>query len=326
MKLENRIKHELIRLLLQNRSHFLSGEEMSKQIGCSRMAIWKHIEELRKAGYEIEAKPRSGYRLQVNPDRVSAAEVSAYLTTKRLGQHITYLDTTTSTQTVAHEWAKEGAPEGAIVIADNQTAGRGRLGRNWFSPKSAGIWFSLILRPQIDLQAATQLTLLMSVAVRQAIQKATGLSPHIKWPNDLLINEKKICGILTELRGEQDQIHYVVVGMGMNVNTPYTMFPSELQNQASSLAIETGHQMDRAPLIATLLAEIEALYDEYLTDGFLPIKLKWEAGAGMLGERITARTAKNTVSGIATGLSSEGALLIQCDEKTIPIYSAEIEV
>jgi len=312
-------------MFMEKQGQTLSGEEISRRLGCSRAAVWKHIEELRQEGYEIEARPRSGYRLVHRPDRVAPEEIAVHLTTETLGREIRYLPSTPSTQLIAHQWARDGATEGALVVADEQVSGRGRMGRNWHSPPKSGIWMSLILRPTIPLAHAPHLTLLASVAVHEAIQQATGLPISIKWPNDLLIGGRKVCGILTELRGEQDQIHYVIMGIGINVNGRESDFPPELKPIATSLAREKGEPIHRASLIAGILKELESYYHLYLREGFGPIRAKWEQKAGMLGQMIVARTAQGTVTGVAQSLNEQGALLLETDQGVVPVYSAEID-
>ncbi len=324
--MEHFIRNKIVKLLIENSTGYLSGEEMSRQVGCSRAAVWKHIEELRQAGYEIEARPRHGYRLKYRPDRIAPEEIHPHLQTKRFGQEIDYVYSTPSTQIIAHKLAKEGAPEGTIVVAEEQIKGRGRMGKVWYSPPQTGIWMSLILRPSIPLVNASHLTLLASVGVREALQKETGLNVQIKWPNDLLIGRKKVCGILTELRGEHDQIHYVIIGLGMNVNVNKSDFPMELREIGTSLAIETGRTIHRASLLATILEELEQTYFTYLQEGFTTIRERWEQGAGMLGEIITARTAQGPVTGVAERVNEQGALLIQTSAGTVPVYSAEIDL
>jgi BirA family biotin operon repressor/biotin-[acetyl-CoA-carboxylase] ligase len=319
------IRNELLAVLIQNRDRFLSGEEISRRVGCSRAAIWKHIEELRQEGYEIEARPRSGYRLKYRPDRIAPEEVIPHLQTRVFGRHIRYEFSTASTQILAHGWAREGAPEGAIVIAEEQLQGRGRMGRSWHSPPRTGIWMSLILRPPIPIMHASHLTLLASVGVWEGIRRVTGLPIQIKWPNDLLVQGKKVCGILTELRGEHDQIHYVILGIGMNVNTQAEHFPPELRKIATSLAIELGKPIHRAILLAAMLEELEKAYDRYLREGFSPIRERWEQVSGILGKTITARTPQGKIHGIAEHLNEQGALLIRTQQGIVPVFSAEIE-
>lgn len=323
--MEHSIKNEIVRLFIENPSEYLSGEEISRLAGCSRAAIWKHIEELRKQGYEIEAKPRHGYRLKYRPDRIAPEEIYPHLEAEQFGCQIRYVESTPSTQNIAHQWAKVGAPEGAVVIAEEQVQGRGRMGKAWHSPPRTGIWMSLILRPPISLAEASQLTLLASVGIQEALAKVTRLSVKIKWPNDILVQGKKVCGILTEIRGEHDQIHYVIMGIGMNVNTEAKDFPEELKNVGTSLAIETGRKVHRASLVATLLEELERTYFQYLQEGFSPIRKKWEKKAGMLGHVVTARSMQNTVTGLAEHINEQGALLIRTSSGIVPVYSAEIE-
>lgn len=324
--MEHFIRNEIVKLLIENRSGYVSGEEMSRQVGCSRAAIWKHIEELRQAGYEIEARPRHGYRLKYRPDRIAPEEIHPHLQTERFGKEIDYVYSTPSTQIIAHKRAKDGAPEGTVVVAEEQVEGRGRMGKVWYSPPQTGIWMSLILRPPIPLVDASHLTLLASVGIREAIQKETGLNVQIKWPNDLLVNNKKVCGILTELRGEHDQIHYVIIGIGMNVNVNETEFPAELRDIGTSLAIETGRFIHRASLLATILKELEQTYFIYLQEGFPTIREKWVQGAGMLGEIITARTAQGSITGVAERINEQGALLVRTSSGIVPVYSAEIDL
>ena len=235
-------REQLLTLLLKRKDEFLSGEKISDALQVSRAAVWKHIEALRQEGYQIEARPKRGYRLIYRPDRLAPEEVAPLLTTRRFGREIHYERTVPSTQPLAHQWAREGAGEGALVLAEEQTAGRGRLGHSWYAPAKSGIWMSLILRPPIPLVHASQLTLVASIGVARALSDTTGLSLSIKWPNDLLIGDKKVCGILTELRGEQDRVDYIVLGIGINVNIVTDQWPEELRERATSLAIASGRK------------------------------------------------------------------------------------
>ncbi|SDY98281.1 biotin--[acetyl-CoA-carboxylase] ligase [Thermoactinomyces sp. DSM 45892] len=320
------IRDEILAVLLDRQPHYLSGEELSHQVGVSRAAIWKHMEELRAGGYEIEAKPRSGYRLVYRPDRVAPEEIYPHLQTNRFGREIQYQNQTPSTQLIAHQWAKEGAQEGAIVVAEEQIDGKGRLGRVWHSPPRTGVWMSLILRPPIALQNAYHLTILTSVGIKRGIERVTGLDIQIKWPNDLLIDGKKVCGVLTEIRGEQDRIHYAIIGIGMNVNTKKQDFPKEILDIATSLSIELGGDIHRATLIAAVLEELEECYERYLQEGFQVIQQEWERGAYKMDQLITVRTPQGNHTGILKGLYDTGALKLQVDQGTIAVYSAEIDI
>jgi BirA family transcriptional regulator, biotin operon repressor / biotin---[acetyl-CoA-carboxylase] ligase len=321
------MKEALLHMLSVNEGEFVSGQEISDKLNCSRTAIWKHISELRKNGYAIEAVQKRGYRLLSSPDLVTAEEVSLYTGKGLFGKKITYVKSVNSTQEIAHNLARDGAIEGSIVLADEQTGGRGRLGRPWQSPAGTGIWMSLILRPEIPLQKAPQLTLLIAVAASKAIEKVTGLEAAIKWPNDLLINGKKTAGILTELQAEADSIHSVIVGIGMNVNQESKDFSEEIAQIATSLAIEGGQTYKRAEIIGALLQEIETLYHQYLQKGFGVVKLLWESRAFSLGKRITARSVSGSITGYAKGITDEGVLLLEDDTgKVHSIYSADIEI
>jgi BirA family biotin operon repressor/biotin-[acetyl-CoA-carboxylase] ligase len=306
---------------------FLSGQKISELIGCSRTAVWKHIEDLRKEGYELEAVRRLGYRITKKPDKISSNEIQLGLKTKMMGRHIHFEQTVTSTQKIAKSLATESCPEGTIVVADEQTNGRGRMARTWYSPSGTGIWMSMIIRPNIPVNLTPQLTLLTAVAIVQAIEEVTPLKPTIKWPNDIMIHGKKIVGILTELQAEADQVHSVIIGTGINVNQKVEHFPDELQNIATSIHIETGTTWERAQLIQMILLKFEGLYELYLSQGFKPIKLLWEGYAISLNKIIIARTLKGTVEGKAIGINDDGVLLIETADRSIEhIYSADIEI
>lgn len=306
---------------------YLSGQTLAETIGCSRTAIWKHIEELRKEGFELEAIRNKGYRIIKTPESVSADEIRLGLKTKFLGQYIHYEDVVDSTQKIAYRLAYEQALEGTVVIAEEQKLGRGRMDRKWYSPRYTGVWMSIILRPKIPLSKAPQLTLIAAVAVVQAIEELTDLSPQIKWPNDILINGKKMTGILTELQAEADQINSVIIGMGINVNQKQEDFQVDLQEIATSLAIEQGTTISRAAIIRAVLTHLERLYLLYLDKGFYPIKLLWEGYAISIGKDIKARTLTNVIEGKALGITDDGVLKIMDNRGEIHfIYSADIEL
>jgi BirA family biotin operon repressor/biotin-[acetyl-CoA-carboxylase] ligase len=306
---------------------YVSGQKISDMLGCSRTAVWKHIEDLRKEGYELEAVRKKGYRIVQKPNKVSENELRLGLHTTRIGQSIHYEETVESTQKIAHRLAQDGVPEGTVVVAEEQTAGRGRLDRAWYSPKHTGVWMSLILRPSLPPQRAPQLTLMTAVAVVQAIQEVTGLSPDIKWPNDILINGKKAVGILTEMQADADRIHSVIIGIGINVNQQKEHFAPAIQEIATSLKLESGEDVNRALLMQTIFLKLEKLYDEYLTKGFQLIKLLWEAHAISIGKHVVARTLTGTIEGLAKGIADDGVLLLEDVNGHIHhIHSADIEL
>ena len=320
------MKEQILRLLKQSNGQYISGQALSEMLSVSRTAIWKHINQLKDEGYIIESVTKSGYRLLSSPDLINPDELLSELKGKRIGKEIRRHDSVPSTQKIAHEWAKEGAVEGSIVVAEQQTEGRGRLGRSWHSPFGTGIWCSLILRPNIALPEAPQLTLLAAVAITRAIKKLLDVDISIKWPNDLLSDGKKFCGILTELNAEADQIHYIVIGFGINVNVEIENFPEQLRDIATSLTIQTGEHISRVRLLAEILNEFELLYDLYLKDGFRPIKLLWETYALSIGQKITARTLQGDIVGVAKGIDDFGVLILEAEDGSIKkVYSADIK-
>lgn len=321
------IRSRLLKMFTEIEGDFLSGQKISEELGCSRTAVWKHIEDLRQEGYELEAVRRKGYRIKTIPDKISHNEISLGLKTETLGRKIHFEDAVTSTQKIAHQLAYDGVPEGTLVVAEEQTSGRGRLSRAWYSPKYTGVWMSLILRPNLPPAKAPQLTLLTAVAITQAIEELTGLRPDIKWPNDILINKKKTVGILTEMQAEADKINSVIIGMGINVNQSLEQFPKELHSIATSLSIELGEKVNRAELIQTILMKFENLYQKYLQHGFYPIKLLWESYAISIGKRIIARTITGTLEGKAKGITEDGVLMLEDDQEVVHyIHSADIQI
>ncbi|MFY4776006.1 biotin--[acetyl-CoA-carboxylase] ligase [Metabacillus sp. RGM 3146] len=324
---QSKVRLELLQAFSEAEGDYVSGQKMSDILGCSRTAVWKHIEDLRSEGYELEAVRKLGYKIIKVPDKISSNEIQLGLKTNKLGRNIHYEEVVGSTQKIAHTLASSGAEEGTIVVADQQTEGRGRLSRVWFSPKAKGIWMSTILKPEIPLNKTPQLTLLAAVAIVQAIEEVTDLSPDIKWPNDILLNGKKVVGILTELQAEADRVHSVIIGTGLNINHKLTDFPEELHSIATSLFLESGKEFDRAKLIQAILLKMENLYGQYINHGFKPIKLLWESYAISLNKDITARTLQGSLKGKAIGIDDEGVLLLQTEQGKIEkIYSADIEI
>lgn len=322
--MQSSVKHKLLDVFSRADGDFVSGQALADHIGCSRTAVWKHIESLRQEGFVLEAVRNKGYRITAKPDKVSENELLIGLTTKRLGKQIVFKESVESTQKEAHKIAEE-AVEGTLVIAEEQKAGRGRLTRVFHSPKHTGIWMSLILKPDLALYKAPQFTLIAAVAVAEAIRDTAGVTPEIKWPNDLLINGKKITGILTELQADSDRIHSIIIGIGVNVNQQ--SFPEELSGIATSLAIEKGETVPRAQLVQAILKNLERYYEEYMENGFAAIKVKWESLAVSIGRHITARTANGSIRGKALGITDEGVLKLEDEHGVIhSIYSADIEL
>jgi BirA family biotin operon repressor/biotin-[acetyl-CoA-carboxylase] ligase len=324
---QSEIRKKLLDAFTNADDSYLSGQHLAEVIGCSRTAVWKHIEELRKEGFELEAVRKKGYRIVKTPEKITADEIRLGLTTEFIGRNLHYEESVESTQRIAHQLAAEDVPEGTVILAEEQIAGKGRMNRKWHSPKYTGVWMSLILRPNIPLTKAPQLTLLTAVAVVQAMEEVTGLTPEIKWPNDILINGKKVTGILTELQAEADRIHSIIIGIGINVNQKKADFPIELQEMASSLFIEKGEKISRAALIRSIFKHFEKLYMLYLEKGFFPIKLLWEGYAVSIGKILKARTLTKVIEGKALGITDEGVLELEDNTGMIHhIYSADIEI
>ena len=297
---------------------FVSGEELSRMAGVSRAAIWKEIEKLRGEGYKILAQPHSGYQLVSVPDRLTAQELSWNLQTARIGRRIHCYDATDSTMDVAQRLAAAGEPEGSVVVAEAQGKGRGRMGRTWISPKGKGIYLSVILRPQLQLAEIPKITLVAAVAAARAVEGTTGLKPEIKWPNDLLIGGKKIAGILTELNAELNRVNTVVVGIGLNVNTPADKLPAH----GTSLARELGEKVNRLELARALLTQLDKTYTQFLKQGMDPVLEAWRGFAGFLGRRVRVVVEGRTLDGQAVDVDPSGALLVRTDTGLVESVSA----
>jgi BirA family biotin operon repressor/biotin-[acetyl-CoA-carboxylase] ligase len=318
-------KDSLLSLLEAESGQYVSGEEISRKMNVSRTAIWKQVQKLEADGYVIEAVPRLGYRLTGKPSRLSVHELLPKLNTKQFGRNLRLLDSVPSTQDELRQLAEEGALEGTLVIAEQQTNGRGRMGRSWVSPAGKGIWMSLLLRPPVSLQLTPQLTLLTAVALSRAISRIVPVTIGIKWPNDLLVGGKKISGILLESAAEDERLRYVVVGMGISVNLDSTDYPEELLVKAASLKMLSGNAVNRSDLIAAILEEFERLYELYLEQGFATIRALWEAHAVTLNNQTLLHTPQGSIQGVPRGLDEMGGLLVEMEDGSYrTIYSAEV--
>lgn len=294
---------------LKKKHDYVSGEEISSHLNITRQALWKHIQELRDSGYDIVAVPHLGYKLISSPDRLTSYEVSHGLNTKLIGKKNHYFDTVSSTNDTALQLAMEGSPEGAVVIAESQTKGKGRLGRSWFSPKYKGIYISLILRPKILPNQAALLTLMCAVSICEAIKEKTDLTSQIKWPNDILIHHKKVGGILTELNAETDLSRFLVVGMGLNVNND----KKSIVSGATSLKEQKRQDINRLELLQEVLRKIEANYLAFQgNDGEFVIK-KWREWNITIGKRIRVICQNQHIEGQAIDIDNDGGLLIRND-------------
>ncbi len=305
--------HDRIIQFLKEANGHVSGEEMSETLKISRAAVWKYIDHLRKDGYDITAVPHLGYRLVSVPDKLLPHEIQFGLNTRTFGKNIVAFNTVGSTMDEAFGLGMEGAPEGTVVCAETQHKGRGRLGRVWSSPKAKGIYCSLILRPQLPPGQLSRLTLTAAVALAEALRDAAGIEPAIKWPNDILVGGKKLAGILTELRAETDQVKFVVVGMGVNVNTS----ASQLVDGAASLRTETGRIFNRVIVLQHILRSFETWY-AVLGRGRFDLVIKaWKTRSATLKKRVRVTGPGGMVEGLAVDLDTDGALLVRQDSGVI---------
>ena len=298
---------------LKKKQEYFSGDQISQRLGISRQALWKHIQELKERGYEIEAVPHLGYKLLASADRLYEFEVSRDLNTRFTGRKIYYFDTITSTMDEGVRLGLKQAPEGTVVLAESQTKGRGRLGRIWFSPKYKGIYFSLILRPKILPANAPLLTLLTAVSICEAIKDVTGLLLQIKWPNDIFLANKKLGGILTELNAETDKINFLVIGIGLNVNND----KKALISGATSLKEHKKEDISRVSLLQSILRKLETNYVILQLKGGSPIIEKWRDYSYTLGKRVKVYCQKEHIEGEAVDIDIDGGLLVRKDSGVV---------
>lgn len=321
------MKEEILHLLKNSGREFLSGEDISKEFGVTRAAIWKYINSLREEGYTIESVSRKGYRIVESPDTLTEEEVDEYLHTKYMGRNIVHFETIDSTNTKAKELAAEGQPGGTVIISEEQTQGKGRLGRNWTSPKNKGIWMSIILRPDIDPIKVCMVTQVAAAAVVKAIEEI-GIEGYIKWPNDIVVQGKKVCGILTEMSGELDKVNYVILGIGINVNLEKRNFSGELKDIATSLKIEKGKSINRKDLVAKILNNFENLYESFVKQGDIEKSLDiCRERSILLGKKIQIILRNEVIKAKAITIDEEGRLVVRGqDGKEEKIISGEVSI
>jgi len=290
----------------------ITSAMLAAKTGASSSAVTKRITELCKLGYDIEATPHLGYQLLSAPDVLHADDLVSRLAPDRvIGRDIQVFQQTSYTNDVVEKLARDGVGEGAVVFAESQTAGRGRLGRKWISPAEQGLWFSVLLRPSMPPALATQLTITAATAVARAIRGETGLTPQIKWPNDILVQNKKVVGILTELNAEVDRVRYVVIGIGVDVNVE--SFPADVATIATSLAEAAGKHFIRAEIAAAILKELDADYARVTRGGFPALAEEWERQCVTIGRRVQIHVGERVVTGRAESLDADGALLLRTD-------------
>ena len=303
---------EILRLLKETAGGYLSSARLSAQLGISRAAIWKQIVVLREQGYAINATPSKGYRLSAGPDRLFSEEIQDGLKTAIVGSEIVYFAETDSTNHRAALLAEGGARDGTVIVAEAQSAGKGRLGRRWTSPAGVNLYLSIILRPAIAPRAAPLLTFLSSLATARTIELETGLRPTVKWPNDVLLGGCKVAGLLNEMNAETERVNYVILGIGVNLNMTQEQFPDDLRYPATSLALALQHPVDRVRFCRRLLSEIDSLYRNYPA-GQDTILAGWLAYFDLQGKKVTVEEPSRSIVGTVTGIAADGALLLSLE-------------
>lgn len=319
------MKEEILRLL-RSADGYISGQELCNRFGVSRTAVWKAINQLKEAGYEIEAQQNKGYRLMTAPDLMTEAEIKSLMHTEWVAKEVLYFDTIDSTNTKAQELAEKGYPSGTLVVADKQESGKGRRGRSWVSPSGTGIFMTLMIKPDINPNNASMLTLVAALAVAKAITSVTGEKALIKWPNDIVVNGKKVCGILTEMNAQFDYINHIVVGIGINVHNE--SFPEEISQMASSLMIEAGgKRFHRAQIIAETMSYFEQYYDTFLkTQDLSALVREYDELLVNRNKSVRVLDPKEPFDGKAMGITPKGELIVDTWESRKLVSSGEVSV
>lgn len=319
------LKSDVLKMLKES-DGFVSGQLICDRLNVSRTAVWKIIKKLRSEGYNIEAVQNRGYLLNGQADILNEEELKSVLDCEWIGSSLYYYPKTDSTNSRIKKLAEEGEVHGTLAVADMQEAGKGRRGRGWFSPSGTGIWMSLLLRPRFEPECASMLTLVAAMAVAAAVKDASGLDAGIKWPNDIVVNGKKVCGILTEMSVEADYINYIVCGIGINVN--HTEFPEEISSTATSLAIEKGRPLNRAEIIAGVWRNFEKYYAKFLeTEDMSGLMEEYNAVLVNRNSEVRVLDPKGEWCGRALGIDSKGELMVEKEDGSImEVFSGEVSV
>ena len=322
------MRKTIVEMLKNSGSNFISGESIAGTLGISRTAVWKHIQKLRDSGYQIISRERHGYRLKDAPDLLLPSEIQIALDTQTIGRDMHYYPSVDSTNRVAKALAYHGAQDGTIVVAEEQTGGKGRLERNFFSPRGKGIWFSVVLRPNFSPHEAPKFTLMAAVAVAEAMARFN-LQAQIKWPNDILFDGRKLVGILTEMSGEIGKIAYIVIGVGINVNINRDEFPEDLRPVAASLSEMSGETISRVELFRAVLEEFDKLYAIVNSSGFDKVIELWRNYNVTLGKNVRVIAAVDggeSFTGKAVDLDSSGALVVETSDGLRTVYAGDVSI
>ncbi|NLZ48373.1 MAG: biotin--[acetyl-CoA-carboxylase] ligase [Clostridiales bacterium] len=318
------MKDKILNLLSED--EYISGESISASLGISRAAVWKYINALKLEGYKIESSTKKGYLLLNRPDILSSAEIQPLLKTQYIGKNIFHFQSINSTNLKAKELANNGCPNGTVIISEEQSSGRGRLGRDWISPYGKGIWMSIILKPEIPPMEAYKVTIIGAAAVHSALLE-NGLSTLIKWPNDIVVEGKKICGILTEMNGELNKIHSLIIGIGINVNVDLSDIPMDLKDKASSLKILAKKDFSRKIILASLLNHFESLYDAFINTGSIEDSLyicrKYSA---VINKEVLLMEGRKSTKVKVKDISNNGHLIVQDGATLREVISGEVSL
>ena len=314
----------LLTLLAKNATIVISGARIAREIGVSRSAVWRWVERLRELGVKVRGQTASGYFLEKVPDILTADELKRRLKGSLFGKRIHHFFKTDSTNRVAFELGHAGEGEGTVVLAEEQTGGRGRAGRVWHSERATGVYLSLLLRPKLAPVQAPILTMMAGLSAHTAVESVTGLAVDLKWPNDLIIRGKKAGGILTEMHAEPGQIRFVVVGIGLNVNQE--RFPVELANTATSLRLETGKSQSRMELLVRLLREFESDYNRFVHEGVASVVTRFEVFSSYAhGKRVRVTNGAESYLGTTAGLGPEGLLQVERDDgRVVTVIAGDV--
>lgn len=310
---------------LRNCKDYVSGEDISGELNISRTAVWKYINKLKQEGYSIESSSKKGYKLLESPDRLSYEELKPLLTTSYIGRNVLYFDSISSTNDIIREYAQRGEGEGLIAIAEEQTKGRGRMGRKWETPKGVAIAMSMLLRPNLSPQYVPSITSVIAVSVVEALRITTGFDVKIKWPNDIVLDGKKLCGILTEMSAEMDVVNHVIIGMGMNVNQEF--FEDGIKEVAVSLKSYSRNKFDRKLILAEILNIFEGNYEIFKSQGIEPFIDKVKQYSALLNKRVLISNINEKYEGEAIDIDTDGCLIVKLDSgDTKRVISGDVSV
>ncbi len=319
------MKNEILEYFRKAEGEFVSGEQISRDLGVSRTAVWKQINVLKERGYVFESSTRKGYRLIYAPNLLTPLEIESVLRTKTFGRRVAYFETIASTNEEAKRMAQKGAEEGTLVIAEEQLSGHGRLTRGFYSPFAKGIWFSLILRPKFFPMEAAKCTLLAAVGVCRGIRSMGLTDCGIKWPNDILCHGKKLVGILTEMSASIEKIDYIIMGIGINTGAKKEEFPEAFRETATSFANE-GVDVSRKELLAAILFELEKEYNLALTEGFDRVLEDWKTLSITIGQEVRVIFGEDSFIGKAVDIDQDGCLLVDTGKEVTRVIAGDVSI